>query len=354
MNNKIHVESVDYLRGILALLIIIYHYLSWNHLIIPNSNSILFRVALYGVSIFFIISGFSLTINYYKKDFLGYRNIVCFYKRRIARIYPLYWFVIILAVIIGYRNADLKSFLTQITLSFSFLHQSALTPGGWSIGVEMNFYLIFPILVIISYLIYIRSKILNGLLLIIAIIVCLYLSSFDNQYYIGMGNKYFKVYVDNFYNHFFFFLFGMLVAIYYRDFFSKIKINKNFYVFIWGVLIILFVVPKLAVNEYFIVLSRFWRIYFSILSFLMFIMFLYLPFKNKILKFFGEISYTLYLTHPITLYLINKLNIKFFNDKTLNVTLDMIIAIIIACLIYYLYEDPMRKLINNWRIYENR
>jgi len=355
MHNRIYVDTIDYLRGLLALTIMIYHYLSWSGLIIVNSNNLLFRFALYGVSIFFIISGFSITIAHINDNFLKIENILYFFKKRFARIYPLFIFVIIFSIIINYRDVNsIRDLLINLTISFGFLHYDSLTPGSWSIGIEVIWYIIFPIIFTIYYILQKFNFKFFVLVSILIILLCIYSSSFVNDYYRGMGIKYFYVYKNNFINHIYFFIFGVMIAfVYYRyiKFLTKnsfISFMNKYKLIILIIILFLFYFPKLKLNEYFFPLTEWNRIYFSFFSFLLFLVFLLLDFKSNILKFFGQISYTLYLTHPISLFVFSeffKIGINYFN-----ILLPILFSILFSTIIYYFYEKPMQKLINNLRI----
>ncbi|MFH4113324.1 acyltransferase family protein, partial [Acinetobacter baumannii] len=63
-------ESLDWLRGLMAFAIMIYHLVSWQ-LFHPEAGSLLGNFGIYGVSIFFVLSGLSMAIVYsnFIKDF---------------------------------------------------------------------------------------------------------------------------------------------------------------------------------------------------------------------------------------------------------------------------------------------
>jgi len=46
-----HIESLDYLRGVMALSVMIYHLKSWN-LYHPDASTLLGRLGIYAVAIF--------------------------------------------------------------------------------------------------------------------------------------------------------------------------------------------------------------------------------------------------------------------------------------------------------------
>jgi len=346
------VYSIDYLRGILALFIVIYHYSSWGKLINVNTNCILFRLALYGVSIFFIISGFSLTY-VYKDRLNSYEDILKYLRNRIARIYPLFIFVIIFAILINFRTLnDLKTFLQQVTISFYFFNKGALTPGGWSIGVEIMFYLIFPILILLNKF-YLKFRLFYVNIYLFLIVFCMFLSMYYNNYYYKMGDKYFLIYVHNFFNHFYFFLGGMLIAYEFNTLKNILfkKFFKRFFITFSIVLVLLFLFLKVNnqyLYEYYIVLSGKYRLLFSIFSFSIFLFVLIFFTRNiALLNFLGKISYTLYLTHPLSFYLLS----RYLKINYINIFVYILFALLFSSIVYFFYELPMKKIIRNFKVY---
>ncbi len=57
------IESLDWLRGLMAIAIMFYHLTSW-HITPLDSSSVLGRLGIYGVSVFFILSGLSMAVVY--------------------------------------------------------------------------------------------------------------------------------------------------------------------------------------------------------------------------------------------------------------------------------------------------
>lgn len=118
------------------------------------------------VDFFFILSGFLLTylaIREYQSK--GDINIRSFYKRRILRIFPLYYLAVIigfLAIGVVYPLLEGDSFF-PFSISDALPYYLAFLPnwiaakyvdigpiyGLWSIGVEEQFYLLFPLLVVL-------------------------------------------------------------------------------------------------------------------------------------------------------------------------------------------------------------
>lgn len=140
------IRSLTGLRAVAALGVYLNHFgnPSW----FPNRLSNLQNNGGFGVSFFFVLSGFVLTLNYAKSDL----NLRTYFVNRISRILPIYWFGLSLALI--YVPSDSldsgKVFLVHFLALQSWFFDSDLglhfNGPGWSISVEMFFYLLFPIL----------------------------------------------------------------------------------------------------------------------------------------------------------------------------------------------------------------
>lgn len=109
------------------------------------------------VQLFFVLSGFLLSIEYI---YNGKNKVSCpsalkFYKKRMARIFPLFFFSMFVYLCYGYVNKSLPS-IEDILLHFVFLHNllpknSDIYSPYWSLAVEVQVYLLFPL---IGYLIH--------------------------------------------------------------------------------------------------------------------------------------------------------------------------------------------------------
>jgi peptidoglycan/LPS O-acetylase OafA/YrhL len=99
----------------------------------------------FGVQLFFFVSALTMCLMWQRRNEEKHqtRN---FYIRRVCRIAPLFWLAIPV-----YYGPSLSSL--QILLTATFLHGlspstiNLVVPGGWSIAVEMMFYVAFPLIV---------------------------------------------------------------------------------------------------------------------------------------------------------------------------------------------------------------
>lgn len=148
-------RAFDFLRGVAIVGVIAVH----TSQSFPSGSlfldAILSRGAA-GVQLFFFIS--AVTMCYMWKRREGELNpIKKFYARRFLRIAPLFWLAVPIYLLINGRGASYWApegigyglVLLTVTFFHGFWPSSinSVVPGGWSIAVEMTFYVLFPILI---------------------------------------------------------------------------------------------------------------------------------------------------------------------------------------------------------------
>ncbi len=150
-----YMPKLDHLRFFAALLVMVYHYYhfqSWGYVgetaagqLSKNSRSIGSAVIIEGhtgVALFLVLSGFIFTAISFGRE-IDYRGFI---MNRVLRIMPVYVLVIIIASQISHAS------LSQLISSLLFLPSPGvsyepMTPHLWTIGLEFQFYLLFPFLV---------------------------------------------------------------------------------------------------------------------------------------------------------------------------------------------------------------
>jgi peptidoglycan/LPS O-acetylase OafA/YrhL len=169
IQNKNRIEELDGLRGIAILLVIGFHYVN-NQLV--NSDvqvgKILSKLTSFGwvgVDLFFVLSGFLigniLIHNRGSKNFFR-----TFFLRRLLRIVPNYYLLIIVFIVIcqlpyfqqnifltGHNTLPVWSYFTMFHNLFMASTESmgnAAMSITWSIGIEEQFYIIFPFIVFLA------------------------------------------------------------------------------------------------------------------------------------------------------------------------------------------------------------
>jgi peptidoglycan/LPS O-acetylase OafA/YrhL len=142
------------LRGFAAVTVVIYHVMEmfhWYALPLPGFFTAWFRIGWAGVDLFFVISGFVITLSALKareQDPDGFAR--AYLRRRLARIVPLHYltclaFVLFLApaLMINLSKFWVQA-LTHLTFSHTLFPRTRMTINAvnWSLGVEMQFYVL--------------------------------------------------------------------------------------------------------------------------------------------------------------------------------------------------------------------
>jgi peptidoglycan/LPS O-acetylase OafA/YrhL len=99
----------------------------------------------YGVQLFFMVSAFTLT-KLYSAKLDSIPHLLDFAIRRFFRIWPMYFLgILIYGAAYSWHDWILNALLLHGFSPFAFTN---VVPGGWSIAVEWQFYMIFPFMVI--------------------------------------------------------------------------------------------------------------------------------------------------------------------------------------------------------------
>jgi peptidoglycan/LPS O-acetylase OafA/YrhL len=158
----VQLDFIDALRGVAIIAVLLSHaqrnveiYQAMGHQ--ASMSPWLSRYAAQGargVQLFFVISALTLFLSAGKR-IAESREWLNFYIRRIFRIAPMFYlafgvYCLMPAVLKGHALPPLSTILG--TLSFTngwnpawLLGANDVVPGGWSIGVEMSFYIVFPL-----------------------------------------------------------------------------------------------------------------------------------------------------------------------------------------------------------------
>jgi peptidoglycan/LPS O-acetylase OafA/YrhL len=146
--NSNYIPSLNGLRAISIIMVIWAHVNGWS-LHRQGINCL----GLLGVHIFFVISGFLITTLLIEEEKVnGEISIKKFFERRILRIFPAFYFLLIVYFILqlsGVIYIHPVSWLTSITYTkyFPLPHASDKYTGHlWSLSVEEHFYLFWPLI----------------------------------------------------------------------------------------------------------------------------------------------------------------------------------------------------------------
>lgn len=290
---------IDNIRGIAILMIILKH----SAREIEGISVPLDALSDYGqmgVQLFFITSAFTLCLSQKRRSAEKYATSN-FYIRRFFRIAPLYYAAIFLYFCLATATGQTDSgygysiyALKNVLANLSFLHgfyppaNNNVVPGGWSIGTEMAFYAVFPLIGYIAQRLHAYHKRMVWVLPIVGLVI----SQAFNLFIIFFSES--TLHINSFvyfsiFNQISCFLLG--IALFYSDFSSRPRSNAV----IFAALTFATIVLWLADIDYL----------FSIIPFVvglsfvfLFALFAKLPWmSSKAIGRIGTYSYGMYLTH---------------------------------------------------------
>jgi peptidoglycan/LPS O-acetylase OafA/YrhL len=315
-----HVPVLDSLRAVAAFSVCLFHFICTVTGFVDSSIIRgVFSSGHYGVQMFFVISGFVIPWSMFHNEYT-LKDYFTFAFKRLIRLEPPYIASLLLAVAHTYlrmmsphyNGVDTTPTLTQVFLHFGYLipfveGQHWIRPVYWTLAVEFQYYLsiglLFPLissskysLRVISYLI-----ILSGPF-IIAGYLLLYLP-----------------------------------------------------VFLYGIALYLFHAKKISVTELTIVtiaatveIFMFHDIGTFMYAGVTYLAILFFPgFKSRILSFFGNISYSVYLFHSLTgIVILNYFSHTVSSPSVKFLLLILALAVTIAAsyLVYRIIELPSKTL----------
>ncbi len=164
--------EIDGLRALAVLLVVSYHYFA-------------VRGGFVGVDIFFVISGYLISYQIFTDLDRGRFSLLEFYAKRIRRIFPPLLLMIVATLIAGWLlllPTDFQSLGKHAAAGVAYVSNLLLwteagyfdAPSGykpflhlWSLGIEEQFYLTWPLATILLYR-YVRSR-LSVLLVLTAL-----------------------------------------------------------------------------------------------------------------------------------------------------------------------------------------
>ena len=337
--------EIDGLRTIAVLSVILYH----ANFQIFGQNPI--KGGFLGVDIFFVISGYLITsilLTGFREKSLTLLN---FYERRIRRILPILLFVMTVSMPFSWMlllPSDFQSYSYQLLSSiFSVSNfyfwsedsywaaESILKPflHTWSLGVEEQFYLFMPLLVMcFSY-----KNISRPTFVLLAIA----LVSLVSSHFMSISDSQSSFYLFPFRS--WELLIGASIATYREQQFSdEVFVEKVPYLPSIGLLIIF-------LSFYFFSESTLHPSFYTLLPTLGVALVILFSnekdfsiklLRNKVMNFIGLISYGLYLWHfPIFSYLSHA---NLFEDSLIKIG-AIVLIFVLSIVTYFIIEKPFRS-----------
>ena len=310
-SQKHHFEPLTWLRGIAALLVVISHSLrATQDTYLAEDEPVnwlmlrIFDLGTFGVLLFFTLSGTTLYLSYTSRP--STLKFVPFYIRRFFRIWPAFALSLLIYFSFSFVFSEYYGnvsgnwieqqflhtprpidFFSYLTLSFNISGQAGLFNNAyWSLPVEFQYYLLFPIIVLLIPKLKSFSPILMGVALYLVFKLDFGLFNDSRVFMLG-----------------FTFCGGVFLGYIFRKY--ELRINPFFGTVIFG---LLFAVASILSNRFIEipdlpVISNIW-IMLSLIALLVVACILFSEVKLPIflthqLYKMGECSYSLYLYHNL-------------------------------------------------------
>jgi peptidoglycan/LPS O-acetylase OafA/YrhL len=336
------IKQLAFTRFIAAFAVVLYHYGPTLTLPVQNYVSTFIEKGYVFVGYFFVLSGFVMVVAYSKLEKVHFLSYI---QNRFARIYPIYILALLAIVLIYFeRKANFFDILWSVLMIQTWIPGKAMSLNfpGWSLSVEMFFYLLFPLCF---------NAIFKNFSLNFSIIFAFSFWLLSQLIYFFLWQNKFEFFLYNFEDfnylpilHWNSFIIGNVCGLIYLNNNRTFKHNNLLLLilicFLYiclqydlpfhnGLLAILF-----ALIIYFLSKSK--GIVIRIL-------------QNKFFIILGEISFGMYiLQYPVFMTATSFRVAKYFNlsleeDINLIFILKCLILILASIFSYYLIENPMRN-----------
>ena len=156
-------HALDGLRGLAAYIVVIGHFQLMTSVQWPLLGKGTGQI---GVMLFFVLSGFLMGALYMQRSFT-LENLRDFYQKRIARVVPLYLIMVLFCFVVGQTLPAVQVYNVNVG---NLLQHLLFWKGEsvlWTIAVEVQFYLMFPIF----WLLFSRLGIVANAYILLAIVL---------------------------------------------------------------------------------------------------------------------------------------------------------------------------------------
>ena len=323
-------KNIQFLRGLSVIFVFLYH-----------SNIPIFEKGYLGVDIFFVISGFVITQRIFQNYEIDKKiSLKNFYLKRINRIIPNLFFIVgctyVFYLLIGppdlsLWNETLSSLFGVSNIYYIFDDVSYFDnvfddplAHTWSLGVEEQFYLFYPLLIFLIFLSK-KNKLLKlQIIFLLIFIISLFIFKIKLE-----SNPSLAFFLSPL--RFWELIFGGMI------FMNLHRVKKNNILSISSLLLIIFLIFSNYNYNYFylnliiVILSGFFITFFSKSKFI----------ENSTFVYFGNISYSFYLWHlPILFFF----DLYIVNDFYLDIFLSFFLTTILSIITYNYIEKKFRYL----------
>lgn len=349
---------MGFLRFILSLSVLVAH--------TEPFFGIKFLGGMGSVQLFFIISGFYMTMVLNKK-YVGKGSYWLFISNRFLRLYPSYFIVLLVTILVSLiflsgedsvihqwleninslneKNIIILSFvnivifgqdlimflgLDQISNSLYFtsnfresnifVYKFLFLPQAWSISIELMFYIVAPFIV--------RRKLKYIVLLILlSILLRAYIYFYLNLAFDPWSYRFFPTELA-------LFLFGSLAYKFYETIDHNKKLATSHYLVILIYFILIFSHKQILDSSIILSQLKLWGIY--ILSIFVIPYLFFITKNNRIDKFIGELSYPIYLIHMLVIAILSRFSFESYLSET-----ACIVSVLFSILLIKYIEEPI-------------
>lgn len=317
MNKKARLGWLDELRGLAALAVVLFHYLTNYDKHYGHSFSVpdFFSFGYLGVPLFFMISGFVIFMTVSNS-----KNIVDFAISRFSRLFPVFWVAVTITYVwvIFLGPVDRSVGFNEYVINLSMLHEYVGVPHVdrvyWTLSIELMFYFWMSVLLISKNL---KWVCLIFSILIIAGLLQQFIPEVVRQVFIlkyiaffSAGVAFFKVANDGVKVQYVLLILLSLLYVYmYYSLFESIIITV-----IYG--------------------------YFSLRMFVSWA-------PNRVFLYMGSISYSLYLVHQNIGYSIIQTGYQNGLDPLLSISVALLFSVLLAGILRRFVEVPGQRAVRN-------
>ena len=305
MTQRVQLEGPNAVRLFAAMAIVPFHLIGMQNLKIPAYLSFIASYGGFGVPLFYIMSAFALSYGYHDR-LQSPEQWKSFYIRRFFRISPLFYTMMVIYILFLFFSFGKAVSISEIVASFTYTFN--VLPGytdgfvwaSWSIGVEMLFYAIFPLITFIG-----SSLTKSIILFLISIfIVSLWQSGFssasqDLKHFANLG----------FLSHFHYFCAGILTFFIWKKL-QRNPINHRIFIFIssLSILILILASPEIqSIYERIFGLKHSKTALTTVLAIIFSLFILGFSFEKFYYRslawtsYLGKASLSIYLWHPLVI-----------------------------------------------------
>jgi peptidoglycan/LPS O-acetylase OafA/YrhL len=337
---KEHIPSLNGLRAISIFLVL------FAHIILKNFNFTENPGGQIGVTIFFVISGYLITLLLLKEEeSKGTISLKSFYIRRTIRIFPIYYFLLFVYLIlelVGVLNFCTNSWITSLTYTkyFPIKNGSEWESGHlWSLSIEEHFYLIWPLI----FKNFRKYRVWFASLVIGIVTLCRLTTDVSVMHILTRGDA---------------LMWGCIFAIYNSRLVTALKSRSNFFAIIpFVTLIVVLTFKRIFTLMQFQHFQNYVTTFFGSYGLLTnlsigFIIIISIHYKDNgwynflntaMLNYIGKLSYSIYIWQQL-----------FFSSslgKLSSFPLNIIVIFIVAVLSFNLIEKPFLNLRSHFKQY---